>query len=399
MKNPPAGILWFVSGENFKQVLQLLQALDKLSIKPSLYFITHGIQPISPITSLSETFFNGFYKTVKLEMPDLDCRHIDLSPGEKLPVKELSALDQEEQVAYVNGIRYVPRLIKETLIKTKPFKINPEGSYLITGGLGGLGLKVSEWLVKHGAKHLVLAGRNISKTVEIPNATIEKIAVDISKKESVESLMKKFGNEWPELKGIVHAAGVLDDAPLLSQDWEKFEKVFAPKVAGSWNLHEASQGKPLDFFILFSSIASVLGSRGQSNYAAANSYLEALATLRSEKGLPALAISWGPWAEVGMAAKLTERHSSAGFIPFKPEEGLKILEQALNQSLSHLLAANVDWKLVPYSGALLGNLIQKRLIAAPILFHRLTEAFPAERKEILIDYLQKTVGKILGSFF
>ncbi len=90
-------------------------------------------------------------------------------------------------MAYVNGIRYVPRLIKETLIKTKPFKINPEGSYLITGGLGGLGLKVSEWLVKHGAKHLVLAGRNISKTVEIPNATIEKIAVDISKKESVES--------------------------------------------------------------------------------------------------------------------------------------------------------------------------------------------------------------------
>ncbi len=303
MKNPPAGILWFVSGkEPLKQALQFVQALNKLPTKPSLYFITHGIQPIGPIASLSEASFNGFFKTLKLEMPDLDCRHIDLSPGEKLPLKELSALDQEEQVAYAKGIRYVPRLVQESLKKTKQFKVNPEGSYLITGGLGGLGIKVAEWLVKNGAKHLVLAGRDISKTIEFPNATIEKIAIDTSQKESVETMMKRFGSEWPELKGIIHAAGVLDDAPIQSQDWEKFEKVFAPKVDGSWNLHETSLGKPLDFFILFSSIASALGSPGQSNYAAANSYMEALANLRKENGLPALAISWGPWAEVGMAA-------------------------------------------------------------------------------------------------
>ena len=260
--------------------MELLQTLDKLPVKPSLYLVTHGIQPIGPITALSEATINGFYKTLKIEMKDLDCRHIDLSPGEKFPIKELMALDQEGQVAYVNGLRFVPRLMKETMAKENPFKIDPDGSYLITGGLGDLGLITAEWLIKQGAKHLVLAGRDISKTVDLPGATIEKIALDVSQKEAVDAVMKEFGNEWPELKGVIHAAGILDDGSLQSLDWNSFEKVGGPKIKGSWNLHESSLGKPLDFFILFSSVASALGSPGQSNYAAANAYMEALAHFR-----------------------------------------------------------------------------------------------------------------------
>ncbi len=282
----PEGVLWFVSGkDSLKHALKFVQTVSKLNIKLHLFFITRGIQTLGPIIDLDNAPFNGFYKTLKLEIPSFECRHIDLGLNDKLPLQELIALDQEGQVAYYEGIRYVPRLLPAQDIKPeKQFLVDPTTSYLITGGLGGLGLKTAEWLVEQGAKHLVLAGRKASKKIEIPNATIETVAVDISQKPEVDALMQKFGKEWPELKGIIHAAGVIDDGVLPSQDWDKFQRVFAPKVQGSWNLHESSLEKPLDFFILFSSVTSSLGSQGQINYASANAYMDALAYFRRIQG-------------------------------------------------------------------------------------------------------------------
>ncbi len=401
-ENKPAGVVWFATGEDsLKHALTFVQAFGKLENRPQLYFITHGIQPVGPITDLDNATFNGFFRTLKLEIPTPDCRHIDLAPNEKFPVVELLAADQEWQVAYRQGIRYVPRLmhIKQFLLDNRALKIDPDGSYLITGGLGGLGLAVAEWLAKQGAKHLVLAGRKISKNIEIPLATVEKVSLDVSQKSAVDALMLKFGREWPELKGIIHAAGVLDDGVLFSQDWSKFETVFAPKVKGSWNLHEASLGKPLEFFILFSSVSSILGSPGQINYAAANAYLDALATFRHDKGLPALAINWGSWAGVGMAANLTERHKAGGLIAFKLDEGLKVLEIVLNQYYSNLIAANIDWKSFPYRQTFLTELIgiKSKPAETTNLLQLLTDASPSKRKKVLIDYLQGAIGKILGS--
>ena len=205
---------------------------------------------------------------------------------------------------------------------------------MITGGLGGLGLKVAEWLAKQGAKHLVLAGRRISQKIEIPNATVETVAIDISQKPAVDALMQKFGTEWPELKGIIHAAGVIDDGNYLSsQDWSQFEKVFAPKIQGSWNLHEASLTKPLDFFVLFSSVASSIRISGSNQLCFSQCLYGCSGLLPSGKGLPALAISWGPWAEVGMAAKLTERHRAGGFTALNLMKGLKLLNWRLHKPI------------------------------------------------------------------
>ncbi len=402
VKNPPTGVLWFASGKaSLRYALEFVQALDKLETKLNLYLITHGIQPIRPITDLENATFNGFYRTLKLEIPTLDCRHIDLGLNEKLPVEELLAPDQEEQVAYDQGVRYVPRLQYSSKVKRSTKKLmNPmdsTGSYLITGGLGGLGLKVAEWLSQQGAKHLVLAGRRVSQNIEIPNTTVETVAIDVSQKPDVDALMKKFGADWPELKGIIHAAGVLDDGILPSQDWSRFEKVFAPKVEGSWNLHEASLTKPLDFFVLFSSIASTIGSPGQINYASANAYMDALATFRHDQGLPALTINWGPWAEVGLAASFTQRYRASGFIAFKPDEGIKAFELALTEtSIPQISIANVNWKLVPFKQSLLSDLIVSKTAEKPILLQRLTDVLPSERKDLLTHYLQQTVGKILG---
>ncbi len=403
LENPPAGVLWFASGEDsLKHALSFVQALGNLATKPSLYFITRGIQPIGPITDLDNATFNGFYKTLKLEMPTLESRHIDLAANEKLPVKELQATDQEDQVAYRQGIRYVSRLLhiqdfKRFQPEVKQLNIDPAASYLITGGLGGLGLKVAEWLAEQGARHLVLASRRVSQTIEIPNVKVETVAIDISKKPAVDALMNTFGTEWPELKGIIHAAGVIDDGVLPSQDWSRFEKVFAPKIKGSWNLHEASITKPLEFFILFSSIVSSMGSPGQINYASANAYMDALACFRHENGLPALSICWGPWAEIGLAAKLTERTRTGGITAFKPDDGIKALALALTLSHPNVSIVNVDWKLFPIQQAFFSELTAAKYVGEPVLLQRLTSAIPLERKDILIDYLQRIVGTILGT--
>ncbi len=303
--------------------------------------------------------------------------------------------DTEKAFEYLQRAKNIGKVVL-TIPEDQKFKIDPDGSYLITGGFGGLGMEVAKWLAKEGAKHLVLVGRNISHQIEIPNVTIEKISLDISQKTAVEALMRKFGKEWPELKGIIHAAGVIDDAVISSQDWGKFEKVFAPKVQGSWNLHEASLNKALDFFVLFSSVASTLGSAGQINYASANAYLDALAYLRQDKKLPALSISWGPWAEVGLAAKLTERHLASGFIAFKPEEGIKAFELALKETQSHVTVMGVDWKMYGIKNAFLSNLTGHKTIEKSTVLQRLTDALPLEREDILIEHLQRTIGKIMG---
>ncbi len=396
-ENIPEHVLWFLAGQNsLKDILEFVQTIEKLEKKPQLFFITQGIQPIGPITDLDHATFNGFFKTLKLEIPSLNTRHIDLVPHEKWPLEELLADDSEDQVAYRQGIRYVPRLVKEIKPVEKTLEMDTKGSYLITGGLGALGLLCAKWLVEKGAKHLVLMGRRASPSIEIPGAVIETAAVDVSDSAAVDALIQKYGNDWPELKGVIHTAGVLDDGILSSQNWSRFEKVFAPKVQGSWNLHASTLNKPLDFFILFSSVASSLGSPGQINYASANSYMDALAYYRQDKGLPALSISWGPWSEVGLAAKLTERHRASGFIAIKPQEGVKAFELALTQANPHVSIAHIDWKKVSFKQAFLSEQVGFKGVEAAMLFQHLSDALPSERKDILTEYLQKTAGKILG---
>ena len=225
-------------------------------------------------------------------------------------------------------------------------QIKPDATYLITGGLGGLGRELlTKFLVQKGARHIVLTGR--SKAEENPFKTTSGVdiiyeSLDVSDEQAVKDLINRLTESAYPLKGIFHLAGVLDDATLMEQDWSRFEKVFAPKVYGSYYLHQYA--KDLDFFVLFSSVASVLGSPGQSNYAAANAFMDALCDYRKEQGLPALSISWGPWSEVGMAKDLIARHARGGMIGINPKDGMRALEAALNESQAHLTIANINWK-------------------------------------------------------
>jgi short-subunit dehydrogenase len=187
---------------------------------------------------------------------------------------------------------------------TPAVSIHPSGTYLITGGFGALGQHVARWLVQQGARHLVLTGRRVPDPAPIltelaeQGVTVQAIATDLAEADSVTALMEQIKTTLPPLKGVFHAAGVLQDAMITGQTWAHFESVMAPKVTGTWLLHQLTQDQALDCFVCFSSVSAVVGSPGQANYAAANAFMDALAAYRQGQGLPGLSINWGPWARV-----------------------------------------------------------------------------------------------------
>jgi NAD(P)-dependent dehydrogenase (short-subunit alcohol dehydrogenase family)/acyl carrier protein len=231
--------------------------------------------------------------------------------------------------------------------------VREDGAYLITGGLGGLGLRVAEWLVERGSRSLCLVGRRAPqpeaqlaiRRMEERGARITSYQVDVSRKQDLKRVFDDLDRNGTPLKGVVHAAGVFENAVLRQTDADSFARVLAPKVEGAWALHELTAAMDLDFFVMFSSIASVLGAPGQASYAAANSFLDALAHLRRSRGLPAVSINWGAWSEVGTvagaraSAYLSEL--GAGFL--SAQEGLDLFERSLAGDRAQFTAALMNW--------------------------------------------------------
>ncbi|MBU6352401.1 MAG: SDR family NAD(P)-dependent oxidoreductase, partial [Chloroflexi bacterium] len=210
----------------------------------------------------------------------------------------------QEAVAALRTMQQAGHVGKLVLDFTLVSPLRPEGSCLITGGLGGLGLQIARQLVDRGARHLVLVSRRGVRTpaqqaalaqLAKAGAQVDVVQADVAQVEEVRRLLSQI----PALRGIVHAAGVLDDGLLRAQNPERFAAVMQPKADAAWHLHTLTQGLELDFFVAFSSMASLVGNPGQSNYAAANGFLDGLMQARRRVGLPGLSIAWGPWAEVG----------------------------------------------------------------------------------------------------
>ncbi len=231
----------------------------------------------------------------------------------------------------------------------------PASTYLITGGLGGLGLKVAQWLIERGARHLALVGRTAPSAVaqsaldelREKGAQILVAQGDVAEETDVARVLESIRRGMPELRGIIHAAGVLEDATLLTLDPERFHSTLAPKTRGAWNLHSLSRNDRLDFFVLFSSVASLLGLPGQGNYAAANAFLDGLAHYRRSLGKPALCINWGPWSDVGLASLKTirgERLAARGLESISPQQGIAALEKFIYEDVAQIAVVSFDWE-------------------------------------------------------
>jgi NADPH:quinone reductase-like Zn-dependent oxidoreductase/acyl carrier protein len=292
-----------------------------------------------------------------------------------------------------------------------------DASYLITGGLGGLGLTVATWMVEHGARHLALIGRHepgaaareaIARLAQ-SGASVLVERADVAHPADIERVLAIITRELPPLRGVIHAAGVLDDGVLVHQTAERFAAVMAPKVAGGWNLHEATRALPLDFFVLFSGAGTLLGSPGQGNYAAANAFLDALAQARAAEGLPAQSIAWGPWSEVGLAASAARggRLALHGVTSLSPAEGVDALGRVLRDGAPHIAVLPLDVRQCfqsypmlaesPLFEILARGASNRPAAAADAPFRRTLAELPAdERHGALEHHLREQAARVLG---
>ena len=302
----------------------------------------------------------------------------------------------------------------------RPGIVDPGATYLITGGLRGLGLLTAEWLVKRGARHLVLIGRSAASAealetlrgLEAAGAQIRMMQGDVSVEEDITSIFDEVQRTMPPLRGVIHAAGTLSDGALLQQDWTRFREVMAAKIEGTWHLHKLTEKMPLDDFVLFSSIAAILGAAGQANHAAANSFMDALAHHRRALGLPGLSINWGVWSGVGAAA---ERHVDArivaqGMDSFSPQQGLQVLEYILAQRPTQVAVIPVNWpKFLAkiksdqrhfFARVLKGTAAQTEAVQSvqERIDYRLQleQAPPKKRHSLLLEYVRAHASKVLS---
>ena len=303
----------------------------------------------------------------------------------------------------------------------RPIAFSAKASWLITGGLGGFGLAIAKWLIANGARHLVLCGisgavsaeakRDIARLRRL-GAQILIVKADVSSPNEVARMLATIKLRMPPLRGVFHAAMVLDDGLLTDLTEERFTRVFAPKALGAWNLHAALAKVPakiqLDHFVLFSSISALIGSPGQANYAAANSFLDALAHHRRARGLPALAVNWGALGQVGVVARnpaLAAQLKAGGLYPFSPDQATGMLGRLLQRNVTQIGFMHVDWQkmfskkagapLPPrFSDVVVATLLDPSA-ASEDLRSILLSASTEERQALVVNLVRECVAKVL----
>lgn len=333
-----------------------------------------------------------------------------LSP---LPLQLFPLARVAEAFRYMAQARHIGKVVLEPAGE-RPL-VRPDATYLITGGLGGIGLALAHWLIDAGARHLALIGRR-APAPEVMTAlagTGAKVLVaqaDVSRAGDLERVFAQIDAEMPPLRGVVHAAGVLDDAPLDKQTWERSAAVLAPKVAGAWELHQLTAERDLDWLVLFSAGAALLGAPGQGSYAAANAFLDSLAHARRASGLPALSINWGVWDDVGMAASLgareRQRLADQGFIGLTPTDGLEAFAAALGEDTAQLAILPANWSRFArqFNRRPLPSLFRElarpasepSATAAPDLVTQLAKVPPGNRRSLLRAAVREHAGHVLG---
>jgi myxalamid-type polyketide synthase MxaB len=434
-------ILETTRGEGVDVVLNSLagEAIPKslAALKPNGCFLEIGKSGIWTLEQVTELRPDVRYHVIYLadlirnnpdEIQDLLLNLVDqfqADPTSLLPIRIFHREETANAFRLMASARHIGKIVVNGFEGTDTTILSPRisenATYLVTGGTGGLGRHVAEWLIENGARHIVLMSRNGAKGVsegqrrEFKNsaAKIHWVKSDVTSHDDVNRVLEMIDNTMPPLRGIFHAAGVLNNDLLINQNWEQFECVLSPKIQGAWHLHSLTMNKSMDFFVMFSAGAALLGNPGQSNYSAANAYLDALAHQRHAQGLPGLSISWGPWAGEGMAASASQnekRHlHRQGWEWIRPEDGKQVLSLLSGRPEAHIGILPIRWHhfietfksgRVP---AMFSKIQEIQGIDSPRkkphrldLRSELVTAGPARREKILRSFVLNQVGRIFG---
>ncbi|MDV9169321.1 type I polyketide synthase [Streptomyces sp. W16] len=403
----------------------LVQAAEHAGWTPgSLVLLTRGAVAVHEPAEVCDPYGSmlwGLGRTAALEAPQLNVRLVDADPRDlsgalRMLPEVLAPADAPTETAIRDGKVHQPVLRRESSPTARRSRLSADGCYLITGGTGALGLRTAAWLSRSGVRHVVLASRRVPdrpvaeqiRELERSGLRVTPVALDVTDETAVKQLVERAGREWGGLKGVVHAAGVLDDAVLPRLTWDRFQAVLDPKVAGGWHLHRATLGIDLEHFILFSSTTALLGAPGQAHYAAANAFLDGLAHYRRGLDLPALSINWGPW-ETGMVARLSRRLQDrlldSGFTPLESEQAFAALDRLLAGPGGQYGVFRVDWSryLARFPGgrAVVADEEPKHSAlggadAGRRLRRDWPDATPERRRELVLEYLRVMLAVRLG---
>lgn len=359
---PDAGVVQQVLTATALSLLQALAQLPSPQTLP-LWFVVNHADAGDAATTLARGIWGGIVNVIALELPQFLGGYVefDAIDGELL-VQQLLQGDGEDHLRYRAGQRSVARLRKlpRDDAALAPLQLNHAASYVVTGGLGSLGLGVAQHLVARGAKSIVLLSRSgeanadarqqrALQALRAQGVLVECPALDVGDRGALHALFDSLEQQQRPLRGIVHAAGAFDLTGINDLDMARCASIMDGKVLGAWHLHELTRERALDFFVLFSSIASVWGSAGNFHYAAANHVLDIIAAQRREAGLPVCNINWGPWAQSTMAQHNEQEAARRGLIPLQPAQGMAAFDLLLRRALvrgsddGDCVVADVAW--------------------------------------------------------
>ncbi len=322
-----------------------------------------------------------------------------------------------DALRFMRAARHIGKIVL-TVSPLERGRLREDRTYLVTGGLGGIGCAVAGWLADRGAGTIVLNGRRppdpeIEEAVESLRRrghTVQVELADVTDAAAVDEMLARMEQDLPPLGGVIHSVGALSDGALGNQSWERFEGVLWPKVLGAWHLHRATMDSDLDMFVLFSSVVGVLGNPGQSNHAAANAFLDQLAAHRRAMGLPGQSIAWGAWSEIGEAAeqreRISQRAASTGIDWITPQQGLKAFDRLVREDATTSLVLARDWSVFEegvdgrplfLEDVLSGDSEDEAdsSALADDLITRLAETPEAEREALLVSFLQQELQAVL----
>ena len=432
-----------IAGAESALVLFRAMGASSLTSPPRLWLVTSGAQRVDrddPPSDPAQAALWGLARTFAAEQPGMWGGIVDLDP--RAPVGEAAANladvlrrpGGEDQLALRGGRRFAARLVRTRLSPVaRRFEWRPDATYVITGGLGGLGLLIAGWLVGKGVRHLVLIGRTplppreewgaiegsarearrvaAVRRLESGGAKVRVVTADVGDGESMGECLRNLPPDgWPGVRGVIHAAGVMKHRSLQETSVADLRDILHAKALGGWLLHRWAATQPLDCFVMFSSASAVLNSPFVGGYAAANAFLDGLSQRRAGFGLPSLSVNWGLWGGVGMAEGMSESDlamvESRGMGSIPADLGLDLFGLLVQQEEPQFGVIPVDWQKwkklfpafvnAPLLARVIGSMHNGRPADRANVRAELAEATGEERNILLLEVARGNVADVLG---